>query len=302
MSLPTQPNAVNQPEWLTGRGLGPKATWRLGTDGTLTALAYARESGAVFIADSSPAIYQASRTGQIQAMIRQKAPLRSLVWSDNGAAGAAIQGNATVLRLDPALQMEFALDLPDTCLSIAISPYGNHIAVGLANGLNLIYNERKRRIAQFQTVRPLAFMRFCTTEPLLIAAAEHGLLCCHDLQGGEVWQERLWSNVGALEMTGDADLVYLAGFSHGIQTFDGDGAPVGSYVLDGTVNRLAVSFEPQRLLAATFERQLYWLDADGELLWATTPPDDVSALICDPLGEWGLVGFNSEGVYRLDWG
>lgn len=294
-------NATAQPPWLTGRGLGPKVSWHLGTDGPLETFAVARETGEVFLGDASPALYRTNRAGQIQAMLRLKQPVRKLVWSDDGSAGAAIIGDATVVRLDRTLHTEFELDLPETCLAIALSPFGNLLIVCLANGLNLIYNERKRRIAQFQTLRPLAFVRFCATEPLLFAAAEHGLLCCHDIQGGEVWQERTWNNVGGLEITGDGDLIYLPGFSHGIQTFDGDGGPVGTYMLEGTVSRLAVSFEPHRLLAATIEQHLYWLDADGELLWGTLLPEDVVELNCDPLGEAAYVGLESTGLYRLSW-
>ncbi|MCA9079472.1 MAG: hypothetical protein KDA58_02890 [Planctomycetaceae bacterium] len=294
-------NPAYQPQWLKGRGLSPTAVWSIGTDGPLVACDLSRETGEVWLADGSHTLTSVDRSGQIRAMTQIGAPIQTLVWSDDGSAGAAILAEDVVIRLDRELKSQFTINLPDTCLAVAISPFGNHIAVSLANGITLIYNERKRRLAQFQTVRPLAFSRFCATEPLLFAAAEHGLLCCHDLQGGEVWQERLWNNVGGLEITGDADLVYLAAFAHGIEAFDGDGGPVGSYVVEGTVNRLAVSFEPQRLFAGTIERTLYWLDADGEMLWATSLPDDVVDLHCDPLGEWGIIGLRDEGLFRLDW-
>ncbi len=301
MTSSRKSGSVYQPPWLKGQGLGPKVSWSVGTDGALTASALARETGELIIADESTTISRIDRDGQIQAMTRIGAPVRVLVWSDDGSAGAVITGDDTVMRLNRDLQPEWSFNTPDTCLTLAIAPFGNHLVVCLANGVNLIYNERKRRLAQFQTMRPLAFARFCATEPLLFASAEHGLLCCHDLQGGEVWQERLWSNVGELEITGDADLLYLAGFAHGIQAFDGDGGPVGSYVVEGTVNRLSVSFEPNRLLAGTIERSLYWLDSDGEMLWATSLPDDLLNVHCGPLGEWAIAALLNEGVYRLDW-
>lgn len=301
MSLPRRSKEIEQPGWLQGRGQPPQIAWRLGTDGQLVDFCYAREAAEVILTDSSPSLVRATRSGQIQAMIRLKDPLQSLVWSDDGSAGAAIVNNNTLVRFDRMLQTEFMVSLPDTAQALAISPYGNHIAVGLLSGMNLIFNERKKKVAQFETVRPLAYMQFCGTEPLLFAAAEHGLLCCHDLQGAEVWQERLWSNVGGLEIAGDGSFLYLPGFSHGIQTFGGDGAPVGSYVLDGTIDSLAVSYEPQRLFAGSIERQLYWLDSDGELIWTTQLSDDIVRLACDPLGEWGLVGLQNEGLCCLDW-
>ena len=290
------------PKWLKGRGLGPQIKWRMGTDGALTATALSRESGDFFLADQAGSLYRLDRQGQIAAMTRLPEPLISLVWSDNGQCGAGIAGEDSIVRFDRDLKIVNTVKVPDVCISLAISPFGNHLAAGLSNGLNLIFNERKRRIAQFETMRPLSFLEFCSTESILFGAAEHGLLCSHNLSGAELWQEKNWATVGALKITGDGDLVYLASFGHGVQALDGDGASVGSYVVDGAVNRIDASFEPSRLILSTIERSLFWLDADGELLWGTTLDDDVQSLSCDPLGEWVIVGMVNEGLVRLDWG
>ncbi|WP_437204276.1 hypothetical protein [Planctomicrobium sp. SH664] len=302
MSSSSFGNANRNPAWLTGRGLGPRIKWHFGTDGPLTTFAYARESSDLFVADGAGTLYRLNRLGKIVAMTRLNQPLLALDWSDDGKLGAVILGEDQVLRFDENLQTVQRLTLPDTCLGLSVSPFGNHLVVGLANGSNLIFNERKRRIAQFETSRPLPFLKFCRTEAVIFGAAEHGLLCCHDLSGAEIWQQRNWANVGQMAATGDGDLIYLASFGHGIQALDGDGATVGSYVLDGTVKRIDVSFEPQRLIASTIERSLYWLDADGEMLWATAVDDDINGVICDPLGEWAIFGMAQQGIYRLDWG
>ena len=294
--------ASNNPKWLKGKGLGPQVKWHVGSDGKLTALAYARESGDLFLTDESQTISRIDRLGQITALNRVQDSIFALVWSDDGRFGAAISGEETVLRFDRELKTLHTFNLPEVGLAIAISPFGNHLAVSLSNGRNIFYNERKRRIAQFETIRPMSFLKFCPSEPIVFGAAEHGMLCCYNLSGAQIWQEKNFSNVGGIHITGDGDLIYLASFGHGIEASDGDGASVGSYVLDGTVNSLAVSYEPQRLIAGTVEGSLIWLDADGELLWSTTVTDKIIDLICDPFGEWAIVGFENEGVYRLDWG
>jgi hypothetical protein len=291
-----------RPAWLAGRGVGPQVKWSFGTDGRLISLACSRESGDLFASDEAGTLYRLDRRGRIASMTRLPQPLVQLDWSDDGAFGAGIIGDDEVVRFDRDLHVVHKLTLPDDCLAVAISPFGNHLAVSLADGVTAIYNERKRRITRFETIRPLSFLRFCTAEPILFGAAEHGLLCCHDLSGAEIWQQKNWSNVGKMCITGDGDLLYLASFAHGVQTLDGDGAAVGSYVLEGTVHRMDVSFEPQRLIVSTVERSLYWLDADGELLWGTTVDDDVVELVCDPLGEWAVCGFKEQGLIRLDWG
>ena len=295
------PDSHRFPEWLTGRGVGPQLKWRFGTDGTLTALATSRESGDAFVADATGTLYRLDRQGRIAALTRMHDPLIELVWSDDGRWGAGLFGEDIVIRFDRNLKTIHKISLPDVGVALAISPFGNHLAVGLSGGVNLIFNERKRRIAKFETIRPLTFLQFCSTETVLIGAAEHGLLCAHNLQGAEIWQEKNWSNVGRLKITGDSDLIYLASFAHGIQTLDGDGASIGSYVVDGTANRLDVSFEPHRLIVSTIERSLFWLDADGELIWTTSVDDDIVDLACDPLGVGALIGFHEKGLVRLDW-
>ncbi len=290
------------PQWLQGRGVGPRLKWSFGADGDITGMAYARESGDLFVADSGLALYRLDRLGRIAALTRLHQPITAIDWADDGSQGAVVSGEDAVVRFDRNLKMIHRIDLPEVCLAIAVSPFGNHLAVSLADGQTLIYNERKRRIAKFATVRPLAFLDFCTTEPVLVAAAEHNLLCCHTLTGAAVWQQANWSNVGQLAITGDGDLIYLASFGHGIQTYDGDGATLGAYLLEGTISRVASSFEPQRLIAATVEQQLYWLDADGELLWTTNVGDRIVDLVCDPFGEWAACALATQGVFRLTWG
>lgn len=94
----------------------------------------------------------------------------------------------------------------------------------------------------------------------------------------------------------------MAGFNQGIQSFDGDDGSTGdSYLIEGTVGRVSCSFNAKRIAAATLERQLYWLKSDGRLLWSTVLDEEIVRVICDPLGEWLLVGLRSGHILRLDW-
>ncbi len=268
----------------------------------MTAISLARETGETFVADETGALCRLDRTGRIVALTRLHDPIRKLAWSDDGSAGVALCGEGTVHYFDHTFTSQWKLEIPEPALEVAIAPYGTHVAICAASGENRIYDAGKAKVSRFETIRPLSFAQFVAAEPELIGCAEHGLLCRHRLYGEQLWTEKLWSNVGQLEMTGDGSLIYLASFGHGIQVFDAEGGNVGAYMLDGTVNRAAVSFEPQRVIASTVERSLYWLDPDGELMWATRVPDDVVALQCDPLGEWAICGFRCGRLYRLDWG
>jgi len=298
---PSRPS-FSTPEWVrTGRGIGPLLRWMFTTEAPLTGLCLARETGEVLAADEIGSLYRIDRRGEYSAVNRIREPIRHIAFSDDGEFAAALAGDTQVYRFDRQLQTVWRLDLPEACLQVAIDPYGQYIAVSLADGGNLVFDSRKRRVAGFATIRPLSHLVFLTTEPTLLGAAEHGLICCHSLTGECLWEEKLWSNVGRLAATGDGELIYIAGFNHGVETFDGSGSPIGSYIVEGTVNRIATSYDPGRLIASTVEKHLYWLDADGELLWAAAAPEDVVQLACEPFGEWALCGFASGQVLCLDW-
>jgi len=267
----------------------------------LTGLSLARESGETFIADEGGLLARLDRQGRIAAITRLPDPVRSLAFSDDGRYGVALCGGSTLTLVNHVLQPQWTIDLPEPAIHVAIAPFGGQLFVSCADGSNRFYDTARKRLATFETMRPLAFAEFISTAPAVIACAEHGLMGRFGIDGRQEWTDKLWSNVGHLTITGDGSLIFLASFMHGLQVYDGDGDAVGSYVLDGTVQRAAVSFEPYRIIVSTIERKLFWLDADGEVLWQCTAPDDVQFLRCDPLGEWVVCGMASGRVLRLNW-
>lgn len=289
-------------EWIhRGRGIGPSVKWTFGTEGPLTGVQLARESGEVLASDETGGLYRLDRKGKYSAVTRTREGIREIAMSDDGEWCIASVGAASLHRFDRNLKTVWQIDLPSECLAIAMDPFGQYVLVSLAEAGNVIYDANKRKVAQFESIRPLSHVRFVVTEPTLVAAANHGLLCCMSLQGERLWEEKIWSNVGSIAITGDGELIYVAAFAHGVQVFDGDGDAIGSYVVEGTVKQIAASYEPHRVVAATLERHLYLLDPDGEMLWTAQTPDDVKQLACDPLGEFVVCGFADGHVVGLDW-
>lgn len=291
------------PAWLSsGRGIAPQWRWSVTVDGPLVFLALARETGEVLAVDATGGLYRLDRRGRISSLTRGFHDVSALAWDDTGRFGAVVTGDSTLCVLSRQLKVEWALELQDAILALAMDPHGHYVAVSLANGQTAVYDVYKRRISQFDTVRPLSFLQFLASEATLIGAAEYGLLCAHEIKGPVIWNEKLWSNVGDLCATGDGAAIYLAGFNYGIQTFDGDGNIHGSYMVEGTPNHVATTFVPKRLVVTTLEGSIYWLDADGEMLWATDLPEEICLVCCDPLGIGIVCGFSSGRIVRLDWG
>jgi hypothetical protein len=289
-------------DWLTaGRGNPPRATWVFAADAPLAWLELARETGEVLAADVSGGIYLLDRRGKISSLTRGPTPLRALGWSATGNGGVALVGENKLYWFTRQLEFKGGVELPEASLAVALDAHGDYAVVSLVNGVNLVFDGPRKPLYQFETMRPLARLEFLVHEPWILGIADYGLLCCHTLQGDLRWQQQLWTNAGDLAATGNCEMVLVASFSHGIQRFDDRGRNIGSYQLEGTASRIATSFVPHRITASTLERDLYWLDADGNMLWAATLPEDVSRLACDPLGEGLICGLQSGRVLRLDW-
>ena len=291
-----------KPEWLSaGQGRMPRPRWSFSTEARLVSIELARETGAVLAADETGGLYLLNRSGQLATLTRGFQHVAGIALCDTGEAAAAIVRESGFCRLDRHLKTEWSIELTEPILAIAMDPFGEHIAVSMANGDNRVYNSRKKLIGRFQTFRPLGFLHFLATETTILGAAEYGLLCSHSLDGEEIWREALWTNVGDLSASGDGSTLFLPVFNRGIQRFDHEGSNRGSYVLDGAANHSACGYVPARFAVSTVERHLYWLGSGGEMLWATLLPDDVSRLQCDPLCNWIVCGFNSGRIIRMDW-
>jgi hypothetical protein len=289
-------------EWLwSGTGRSPELRWSFSTEAALVDLALARETGEILAGDASGGIYLLDRRGRLEMVMRGFPNLAGLAFCDSGTAAAVVVDEAKVYRLDRRLEVQWAAELPDAVLCVALDPFGEHIAASLANGTTYIFDSQKETVGRFETERPLCVLCFLVTRPVLLGAAEYGLLCSHRLDGSPNWNEQLWSNVGDISATGDGEHVFLASYSHGVQAYDREGCHRGSYVVEGTPNHVSTSFTPRRLAVTTSERHFYWIDAGGEMLWAGSIPDDAVRVRCDPLGTGAVCGLAGERIVSIGW-
>ena len=278
-------------------------SWRFAADDALVEVAYVREAREYLIADRSGGIYRLDQRGQIMQVTRALNSLSELASCDTGDHAIVLRGDTELCLLNRDLEIVWNLELPEACLALAMSPYGNHFVVTLANAENLIFDINRNLVGHFETIRPLSFLAFSYRQPVIVAAAEYSILCCYNMSGQQVWNQKMWSNVGDLSLAGQNSAILLAGFNHGLQLFSGKtGDNRSSYVMDGTVNHASIGYVPARIAASTLEGHLYWLDADGELLWATELEEELHLVRCGTFSEGFVCGFRSGRVVRLDWG
>lgn len=291
------------PEWLQqGRGQLPRQAWSFATDAPLHALDMGRESGTVVAADQSGGLYWVNRQGRVKALTRTSHQIHLLTVADDGSSGAAILDDFTLAWFDESLQFRWTRELTDEAIGLAMTPLGTHVIATMASGLNVIYDADKRKVTSFESLRPLRFVKFLASEPAVIAAADYGFFARYSLQGELKWNERLWSTVNDLDVTGSGDQIVLAGLAHGLQVYDGDGNSKGSFVMDGTAHRVSSTFTTKRLAAATLEKQVAVFDGRGTLLWMAESPEEIVRLRMSPWGDWLIVGLADGHVLRLDQG
>ena len=274
--------------------------WAFATDAELVDLDYARESGELFAVDRSSAMYRLSRAGRVLSLSRSIRGIQELVWCDAGDIGIAISERDRFSVVNKDLKPVWSAAAPSPIVATAIDPFGHNFLLCMATKSNALVNVDKNKLGQFATPRPVKFVEFVANLPLLITAAE-GEFACHRFDGTKVWDARLFANVGDMSVTGDAKSIFLAQYTHGIQAYDDQGEAQAAFVVEGAPCKVSAAFFGDRLVVATMERHLYWFDADGALLWAAETPEPVESLICDPLGEWLIIGFSSGRIMRLDW-
>jgi hypothetical protein len=289
-------------DWLLkGEGRRPHLAWSFGAEAPLAALRYARETGETLAADAVGGLYRLDRSGKLLGLTHGPAPVRALAWSDTGAGGLALVGEAKLHWFDRQLNFQGSTEQSDPVLGVAIEAHGHYAAVSLSSSANVLYDARRKIVRRFSSMQPLSTFEFLLDRPALLSITEYGLLCCHHFNGESLWQQQLFANVGDLAVTGDGQSILLACYMHGIQRHDGRGVQVGSYQVGGTVCRVSSNFVARRIAAATIERHFYYMDDDGQVVWQAILPDDICRVICDPLVDAVLCGFQSGRIVRIEW-
>lgn len=287
--------------WRSGRGTPPRERWTYTAEAPLAGLARSREAGCTVLADTAGGLYRLDPNGQLAAISRGFHGLELLACDDVGRFGAALTEETHLTLFDDRCRVVWSLELPDVAYCLSMEPHGRFLAVSLANGKNVVYDANHRRVFHFETERPLRFLRFLATSRALIGVAEYGFIGRWDFTGAELWSNRLQVNVGDVSCTGDGTRIALAAFNQGVKHLAGTGERLGTYLLEGTAERLSGSFTADRLAVTTLEGHLYWLDGDGELVWGAELPERAVAVQTDPLGGGLVCGFESGRVVSLGW-
>jgi hypothetical protein len=289
-------------DWLrNGTGRSPSLRWSYQTEAPLVTLQLARETGELLVVDASGSLYVLDPDGKLLAMGQGRAAVSNAVWSDTGAGGVAAVDRKLVW-FDRRLRIGDTKELPRPVCGMAMEAHGHFVAVSTEDCFTAIFDENGKRSQRFETIQPLTFIDFFIESPGLVGAGEYDVFLCRDFAGGLLWQEKLWSNVGDMCVSGDGRAILLAAFNHGLQRYDRHGKNIGSYQIGQTVCRVATDYAVRRVAAASMEGEFFWLDSTGGIIWQSKPASEVKRIACDPLGTGCVVGLQSGRIERLEWG
>lgn len=265
-------------------------------------IAFAAEARTLLVGTASGTLTLLGCDGTLLTTNRSFEGVNTVVWADTGRFGAAITGHSRVACFDANLRELWDVKVTGQIRSVAITPYGSHLAICADSARTHIVTTDRQQVAKFETTRALDFVQFVATQPRLIGAAEFGHLCCHELDGTELWNQRLSTNVGALSVTSCGRRILLAGFNHGIQMLTSQGTQRGSFMVDGIPALVEVSASRRRIAALTLESRIYWLNFEGDMLWAADMSMDPPIRIAvGPLGERLFVVTRSGRLLQLRW-
>lgn len=268
----------------------------------IVGMQYASEARRLLLATRRGQLILCDQTGNQLQREGGFANLRFLAWSEVGTFGVAAIKGGRLVCFDADLKIRWEADFTGEILGVAVSLFGSHIAVSSESARTHIVTSDKKEIARFDTPRPLNFLHFVQESPLLIGAAEFGHLCCHELNGAEVWNERTLNNVGNISVSGCGKRIWLSAFNHGIQVLNDRGKQLGSYMLDGIPDRVAGSASRRRIAATTLEQRLFWLNAEGEVSWSCdVSADPVNFLSVSGMADRLFAATESGRVLQLVW-
>ena len=289
--------------------LVPEIAWKAMTEAPLSGCALARETSSLLAWDESRQLYLFNSDGQAIATERAPAPIQCARISDDGSLVALLIGGNRLVLLNSNLEPLSERAAPPGATILDVDSHGRYIVVATRQGENHFFTRHGKSAGRFTSRQPLTHVRFIPALPLVIGAAGYGVLVCMELEGGKtpgtlkaspLWEERLMSNLGALESTGDGSMILTSCFNLGIQRYTAKGQNEGSYHLGGTVILAVPDFPGRCIAVASQEGQLAILNRSGNVRWRTEIECPPLGLVIDALGRYLIYGLPSGELIRLN--
>lgn len=275
--------------------------WSQTIPAPLRGLILARERATILAWDGQDGLFLFNETGTIQARRPAPAPIATVGCAEDGSA-AIVAGSRSPgiywLTLDLTLRRQ--RPLPRRATAVAVEPLGRRIAVADAGGTLHLLDARGQTVWQATTPRPLHHLAFVPEKPILVGAADFGLVVCFGASGECLWRDGLVAHVGSLAVSGDGGCVILACFSDGLYRYSTTGPQQQRISLDAPCQFAALSYSGDRLLSVGGQQRVCLRDNKGDLCDQINLESPVVAVALSSLADYALVGLANGVIHCFE--
>jgi hypothetical protein len=276
-------------------------TWNWFSHGPLRGLTLERESLSIVAWDDARHLYRLRVSGTVESEVRLADPIRLLATSDTGAGTFVLTEPMAVQRLDRAGRAGHSFSLPFEPTTIATDPFGEYVAFASSDARLSVMDRLGRCVASVSTPQPYRHLAFLPSRGQIVAAAEQGIIACHDLRGNLLWKETMYSTVGSLAVDYTGRMIAIASFGYGIVRYSPQGRREGAYQLPRSPHLVGVDFDAQRMVAGSVDGFVLAMNYEGQVLGERPLAEKPIGLAIDPLGRFVVMGFASGEVRFLEW-
>ncbi|GIW81788.1 MAG: hypothetical protein KatS3mg105_3595 [Gemmatales bacterium] len=262
-------------------------------------LALAREKNCLLVWDAESWLYLIDHSGDIQGQTRLPFSILSACASDTGDVFIATGRNGDVFWLAPDFSVKRHVQLKAMPTAIALEPYGRYLAVADQRSSVQVYNWLGEVVFRVGVPRSLHHLAFVPEKPLLIGAADYGLVGGIDAKGKIIWRDGLVAYIGSLAVTGDGSQIVCACFSEGIQRYSADGKKLGQMAVTGPCRRAAIAYNGTTILAATLDHTLDFRTSSGKQSGTYRPESPLVGHVLTPLADQAYLALADRRIVAL---
>jgi hypothetical protein len=261
----------------------------------------ARERETILAWDGQDSLFLFNHAGTIQARRPSPAPIAAADCAEDGSA-YVVGGSQTpmICWLAPDLTPRWQRPLRQRVTAVAMEPLGRCVAVADSGGTLHLIDARGRTLWKAATPRPLHHLAFVPEKPIVVGAADFGLVLCFGASGECLWRDGLVAHVGSLAVSGDGSCVLLACFSDGLYRYNTDGPHQQRIPLESPCRLAVLSYAGDRLLTADRPQRLCLRDSKGDIHERINLDGPVAAVALSALADFVVVGLANGAILRFD--
>ncbi len=294
-----RPNANPHPGPLASPPGPLRQVWSHALAAPARGLSLARERGWLLAWDEAHWLYVLNHKAERQAQVRVAGSVVAACCSDDGSAWVAVGERGEIWWLAPDLTTRWQAALPAPALAAALDPFGQYLAVSDTSGNVCLFTRLGRPVFRVQSPRPLRHLAFAPQAPVLVGAAEYGLVAGFDLAGRWLWRDGLVVHVGALSTSADGNQVLLACFSEGILRYGQGGVKQGRLSVPEPCRLVAASFDGQALLVGGLGSRVMLMDSGGKVVSTHDFDRPVVSLALGALADTAVLALGGGPIVKL---